>query len=89
MLVHMAHRGGTGCEPSSGDGAGIMLALPHSYYNTICKSEMGVTLPAPGNYGTGILFLPHGAKEQTETKRLLTASLNEKGFEVPLTTHTC
>ena len=82
MLVHMAHRGGTGCEPSSGDGAGIMLGLPHAFYARVLKQESNLTLPPAGEYGTGLIFLPQKAEAQAETKKLLAASLTSKGFKV-------
>ena len=84
MLVHMAHRGGTGCEPSSGDGAGIMLGLPHDYYAQVCQKEFGLALPAPGNYGTGLIFMPADTTAQSDAKTMLTSSLRSKGFEVQL-----
>lgn len=81
MLVHMAHRGGTGCEPSSGDGAGLMLGLPHEFYARVCR-ESGLNLPPAGEYGTGLIFLPQDQMAQNDAKRLLTSSLNSKGFTV-------
>jgi len=81
MLVHMAHRGGTGCEPSSGDGAGLMLGLPHEFYARICRSELDLNLPPPGEYGTGLLFLPQDQLAKNDAKRLLTSALNTKGFQ--------
>ena len=44
MLVHMEHRGGASAEPTSGDGAGIMLGLPHDYYALVCSSELSLAL---------------------------------------------
>ena len=57
-LKNLSHRGGLGSEPTSGDGAGILLQIPHSYYKKVCE-EAGITLPEAGDYGAGIVFLPH------------------------------
>jgi glutamate synthase (NADPH/NADH) len=82
MLVHMEHRGGASAEPTSGDGAGIMLGLPHDYYALVCSSELSLALPPPGKYASGIVFLPHDKHAQEECKRALASSLNSKGFKV-------
>src|SRR5678816_1624925 len=57
MLERMNHRGACGCEPDSGDGAGIMVKLP----DKLLRREMGkkgITLPAFGQYAVGTIFLP-------------------------------
>lgn len=56
MLVRMEHRGGQGSEPNSGDGAGIMLQLPHHFFAHTMAAQ-GVELPPPGDYAAGMLFL--------------------------------
>lgn len=48
MGVHMTHRGGCGCEPNSGDGAGVLLGMPHSFNRAVVAPAMGVTLPPEG-----------------------------------------
>ena len=55
-LNHLSHRGGTGAEPDTGDGAGILTQLPDSFFRKVCPLE-GMVLPAPGAYGVGMLFL--------------------------------
>ncbi|OAB46265.1 glutamate synthase large subunit [Paenibacillus glacialis] len=56
MLVNMEHRGGQGSEPNSGDGAGIMLQIPHRFF-TKEATKLGFKLPEPGHYGVGMIFL--------------------------------
>jgi len=56
MLVNMEHRGGQGSEPNSGDGAGIMLQIPHRFF-TAEATKLGFSLPDPGHYGVGMIFL--------------------------------
>ncbi len=54
ILCNLTHRGAVGADPLDGDGAGLMIQMPDAYYRTICDFE----LPAPGEYGAGIVFLP-------------------------------
>ena len=58
MLHRMDHRGACGCEANTGDGAGIMTALPHDMLRKVAKRDMGVDLPAPGKFAAGNVFLP-------------------------------
>jgi glutamate synthase (NADPH/NADH) large chain len=66
ILRHMDHRGACGCESNTGDGAGMLTALPHKFLTRVAKSDIGVDLPEAGKYGAGIVFLP-----QDETQRAL------------------
>ena len=54
ILCNLTHRGAVGADPLDGDGAGLMIQLPDDYYREVCDFE----LPLPGEYGTGIVFLP-------------------------------
>ncbi|TDS15848.1 glutamate synthase large subunit [Sphingobacterium paludis] len=60
MLENMEHRGACGCDPESGDGAGIMIQLPHEFLWEECIN-LGIQLEEPGYYGTGMVFLPKEA----------------------------
>ncbi|MCE5344550.1 MAG: glutamate synthase large subunit [Eubacteriales bacterium] len=55
-LNHLSHRGGTGAEPDTGDGAGILTQIPDAFFRKVCQLE-NMVLPAPGAYGVGMLFL--------------------------------
>lgn len=57
MLENMEHRGACGCDPESGDGAGIMIQLPHEFLWEECIN-LGIQLKEPGYYGVGMVFLP-------------------------------
>ena len=61
MLENMEHRGACGCDPESGDGAGIMIQIPHEFLWEECI-DLGIQLQEPGYYGVGMVFLP---KEKT------------------------
>ncbi|MCG3209159.1 MAG: Ferredoxin-dependent glutamate synthase 1 [Anaerolineae bacterium] len=54
VLNNLSHRGATGAEPNTGDGAGILFQIPHKFFKKVCDFE----LPEPGQYGVGVLFLP-------------------------------
>ena len=64
MNCCMEHRGGVGFERNTGDGAGILTALPHKQLQSIVERAFGAQLPDRGHYGAGIVFLPHDPAEQ-------------------------
>src|SRR4026208_100718 len=57
VLLNLQHRGACGCEKNTGDGAGILMQMPHRFLAEECD-RIGITLPAAGRYGAGIVFLP-------------------------------
>jgi len=57
VLLSLAHRGACGCEANTGDGAGILIQTPHKFLHKVCE-PLGIHLPAPGEYGVGMVFLP-------------------------------
>ncbi|MBI4379937.1 MAG: glutamate synthase large subunit [candidate division NC10 bacterium] len=57
VLKNLLHRGACGCEPNTGDGAGITIQMPHRFLTREC-AKIGITLPAPKHYGAGLVFLP-------------------------------
>ena len=61
----MDHRGGCGFEANTGDGAGILMALPHSFFRKVAWEELGADLPEAGSYAVGNIFLPQ-IKEERE-----------------------
>lgn len=67
MLVRMAHRGACGCEVNTGDGAGILVALPHDFYREVAK-DLAFELPAPGQYSVGMFFLPTDPSRREQSK---------------------
>ena len=57
ILINLTHRGACGCDPETGDGAGVLIQIPHTFFVKECRKS-GFTLPAPGEYGVGMCFLP-------------------------------
>ena len=59
ILVNLDHRGATGSDPNTGDGAGILLQLPDNFLRSVCLDELNLVLPPLGDYGVGMFFMPH------------------------------
>src|ERR1700726_383327 len=57
ILVNLTHRGACGCDPETGDGAGVLIEIPHGFFSREC-ARLGFPLPEPGTYGVGMMFLP-------------------------------
>ena len=57
VLQNLDHRGACGCEENTGDGAGILMQIPHAFLKDACAG-LGFQLPDPGEYGVGMIFLP-------------------------------
>ncbi|GGH12630.1 glutamate synthase large subunit [Paenibacillus segetis] len=81
MLSNMEHRGGQGSEPNSGDGAGILLQIPHRFFDYETQ-RLGFTLPEPGHYGVGMLFLPHDETTRKEQVAQLTKIIEAEGQQL-------
>ena len=58
VLVNLEHRGGTGLERNTGDGAGVLFQIPHRFFRKEAQKE-GQLLPGEGDYGVAMLFFPH------------------------------
>jgi glutamate synthase domain-containing protein 1 len=65
ILLNLVHRGATGCDPMTGDGAGILLQVSHAFFKRECDN-LGIDLPEAGKYGVGNVFL---ARDNTERRR--------------------
>ena len=76
ILKNLAHRGATGCDPLTSDGAGILLQIPHEFFNAELAKQ-GVSLPAPGHYGVGMFFLPTDAEERALYEKIIERTAEE------------
>ncbi|KAL3524404.1 hypothetical protein ACH5RR_017238 [Cinchona calisaya] len=81
MLVRMSHRGACGCETNTGDGAGILVALPHGFYKEVAK-DVGFELPPAGQYAVGMLFLPTSESRREQSKIVFTKVAESLGHTV-------
>src|SRR5580692_3141821 len=78
ILVHLDHRGAVGCEPNTGDGAGILIQVPHEFFAAEAV-KLGFKLPAAGQYGVGQLFLPKNVAEREVVKAELAKIVADEG----------
>lgn len=76
--MSLAHRGASGSEPNSGDGAGILLQIPHELF----AAKQEIKLRAAGAYGVGMVFLPTNVKSRLECESLFERIVREEGQEV-------
>ena len=81
VLVNLQHRGAKGCEANTGDGAGILLQIPHEFLKAECK-KLGFDLPTPGNYGVGMVCLPRDSHSQRWGKDIVEAAIKRAGQTV-------
>ncbi|KAH6822234.1 NADH-dependent glutamate synthase 1 [Perilla frutescens var. hirtella] len=81
MLVRMTHRGACGCETNTGDGAGILVGLPHDFYREAVK-DAGFELPPPGEYAVGMFFLPTSDSRREQSKIVFTKVAESLGHSV-------
>jgi glutamate synthase (NADPH) large chain len=81
ILLNLEHRGAVGADPRAGDGAGILVQTPHKFFAKKAR-ELGFTLPAPGHYGVGALFLPHDAEWRSEIMDTYAAVVAQEGMEL-------
>ncbi|ANB59195.1 glutamate synthase large subunit [Anoxybacteroides amylolyticum] len=76
MLRQLEHRGGQGSDPETGDGAGIMVQIPHEYFQTVCGK---MKLPEKGHYGVGMVFLPAHEAERTHYEQQINDIIQAEG----------
>jgi glutamate synthase (NADPH/NADH) large chain len=81
VLRRLAHRGATGSDPKTGDGAGILFQMPHEFLLAACEKTK-IKLPEFGNYATGLVFLPQNTKERTFCKKAFEKITKEEGQSV-------
>ncbi|MDT2459550.1 glutamate synthase large subunit [Enterococcus avium] len=81
MLERMNHRGGTGAEPETGDGAGILATIPDKFFQREAKTA-GVSLPDRGQYAVGMFFLPAEEKHKNGLQQALVKEIEAAGYLV-------
>ncbi|MFM8330107.1 MAG: glutamate synthase central domain-containing protein, partial [Candidatus Methylumidiphilus sp.] len=81
LLRNLTHRGAVGADPLAGDGAGILIQTPDAFLRGKA-SELGITLPAVGEYGVGMVFLPRATAERAQCEAILTGFIKAEGQSV-------
>src|SRR5579863_10370442 len=81
ILINLAHRGACGCDPQTGDGAGILIQIPHAFFEREAAS-LGFSLPLPGEYGVGMVFLPVDTQDRLICEGIVEKIAREEGLTV-------
>jgi glutamate synthase (ferredoxin) len=81
ILINLTHRGACGCDPETGDGAGILIQIPHAFFARECD-RLGFSLPDPGQYGVGMVFLPVERQQRLLCEGILERIAREEGLSV-------
>jgi glutamate synthase (ferredoxin) len=81
ILLNLEHRGACGCEKNTGDGAGILLQMPHRFFLREGQ-RLGIALPPPGHYGAGMVFLPTTPTDREICEQLFEQIVREEGQTV-------
>jgi glutamate synthase (NADPH) large chain len=81
MLCNLEHRGAVGADPLAGDGAGILIQIPHVFLKEKCR-KAGFALPEPGRYAVGHIFMPQDERLMAHCERVWARILKEQGLDV-------
>jgi glutamate synthase (NADPH/NADH) large chain len=81
ILENLTHRGAVGADPHAGDGAGLLIQIPDEFLREECAA-LGISLPQPGNYGVGMLFLPQPQATRRYCEQLIEQTINEEGQQL-------
>jgi glutamate synthase domain-containing protein 2/glutamate synthase domain-containing protein 1/glutamate synthase domain-containing protein 3 len=81
ILINLTHRGACGCDPQTGDGAGVLIQIPHAFFEGEC-SRLGFPLPSPGEYGVGMVFLPVEPHERMSCEAILEEIVRDEGLSM-------
>ncbi|MBN1187576.1 MAG: glutamate synthase large subunit [Bacteroidales bacterium] len=77
VLVNMTHRGAESADNATGDGAGILMQLPHEFF-----VSQKINVPAPGKYGSGLVFLPTGKKATVAAEEIIAETIKAEGLQL-------
>ena len=81
VLINLTHRGAAGCDPETGDGAGILIQIPHAFFVREC-AELGMNLPESGAYGVAMCFLPVEKHNRLQCEGIFERIAQEEGCQV-------
>jgi glutamate synthase (ferredoxin) len=79
ILINLTHRGACGCDPETGDGAGVLIQIPHEFFSREC-AKLGFGLPDPGQYGVGMMFLPVELQQRLLCEGIVEKIAREEGL---------
>ena len=79
ILCNLEHRGAVGADPRAGDGAGILVQIPHAFFARKA-AEIGFKLPEPGHYAIGALFMPKETAWRKVIQSIIAEQIKEEGL---------
>ena len=79
VLHNLDHRGATGAEVNSGDGAGILIQIPHKFMDKVAKAA-GFQIPGVGEYGVGMWYLPPADADAKSAQKIIDGIIAEEGL---------
>ncbi|MBO6757935.1 MAG: glutamate synthase large subunit [Roseibium sp.] len=81
VLINLTHRGAVGADPLMGDGAGMLVQIPHTFFQEELARD-NIALPAPGDYGVGFLFLPQDDELRAVCEEIVERVILKEGQEL-------
>jgi glutamate synthase (ferredoxin) len=81
ILVNLDHRGACGCETNTGDGAGILMQVPHKFLKKVAAAE-NITLPEAGQYGVGMIYSSPDPEARAKSRQIFEQIVEEEGLQV-------
>ena len=81
ILENLEHRGAVGADPKAGDGCGILVQIPHAFFQSI-GDELGFALPAAGAYGIAQMFLPKDKRQKETIMQVFAEEISSHGMEL-------
>ncbi|WP_026079462.1 glutamate synthase large subunit [Spirulina subsalsa] len=81
ILFNLDHRGACGCEPNTGDGAGILMQVPHKFLKKVAAAE-NINLPEPGQYGVGMIYSSRDPQQRQQSRQRFEQIVAEEGQQV-------
>ncbi len=81
ILENLTHRGATGADPLAGDGAGILVQMPHAFLKEVC-APLRIKLPEPGHYAVGHMFMPQSQAQRIYCESAVERMVDAEGLQV-------
>ena len=79
ILKNLDHRGASGSEVNTGDGAGILMQMPHAFLKKVAKKDARINLPEPGLYAAGNIFMPRNATQRRKIEEVFARVVQAEG----------
>ncbi|MXY47372.1 MAG: glutamate synthase large subunit [Chloroflexi bacterium] len=78
VLCNLEHRGAKGADPETGDGAGVLIQMPHEFFRKEMQ-QLGIEPPQPGHYAVGMVFMPHDEAKQRQVEDIVRGFVEQEG----------